>query len=163
MAHGLLELLKTKPFREITVTQLCEQSQVARRTFYRHFDSIEHVLKYQMEEIIKAFKQHMQALKNEEYKKILTTYFAFWDGYMDILTMLSKNNLDYIIFIPYLSSLAELPWLFPQNNLQKLDEIDYNCALAYHAGGLWSTLIYWITNGHKQSPDYLAEIVCAEG
>lgn len=59
LADGLLSLLEQKPFREITIKELCAHSDIARRTFYRHFSSVEDVMAYVVSHIIENFKKHM--------------------------------------------------------------------------------------------------------
>jgi AcrR family transcriptional regulator len=52
LAQGLMELLEEKEYKAITITQLCEQAKIARRTFYRHFESKEDILSYYISCII---------------------------------------------------------------------------------------------------------------
>lgn len=112
LADGLLSLLEQKPFREITIKELCAHSDIARRTFYRHFSSVEDVMAYVVSHIIENFKEHMLQVQKEAYPAILASYFAFWKDYASLLELLNKNNLAHLIFIPYMQSLPGLPWLF---------------------------------------------------
>jgi AcrR family transcriptional regulator len=41
---SLLELLSEKPYSKITITEITSAAQLARRTFYRNFDSKEDIL-----------------------------------------------------------------------------------------------------------------------
>ena len=52
LSKGLLSLLEEKPFRDITVKELCVRSDIARRTFYRHFHTVEDVMDYALSHII---------------------------------------------------------------------------------------------------------------
>ena len=174
LADGLLSLLEQKPFREITIKELCAHSDIARRTFYRHFSSVEDVMAYVVSHIIENFKKHMLQVQKEAYPAILASYFAFWKDYAFLLELLNKNNLAHLIFIPYMQSLPGLPWLFPPGSF--LDSFPdsflratpeggedmevLNCRLSYHSGGLWSVLTYWCINGCRQPAEKLAQTLC---
>lgn len=59
LSKGLLSLLEEKPFRDITVKELCVRSDIARRTFYRHFHTVEDVMDYALSHIIARFREQM--------------------------------------------------------------------------------------------------------
>ena len=167
LADGLLSLLEQKPFREITIQELCSHSDIARRTFYRHFSSVEDVMAYVVSHIIENFKEHMLQVQKEAYPAILASYFAFWKDHASLLELLNKNNLAHLIFIPYMQSLPGLPWLFPPGSFPDSflretpeggeDMEVLNCRLSYHSGGLWSVLTYWCINGCRQPAEKLAQ------
>ena len=174
LADGLLSLLEQKPFREITIKELCSHSDIARRTFYRHFSSVEDVMAYVVSHIIENFNKHMLQVQKEAYPAILASYFAFWKDYASLLELLNKNNLAHLIFIPYMQSLPGLPWRFPPGSflysfpdsfLRETPEGGedmevLNCRLSYHSGGLWSVRTYWCGNGCSQPAEKLAQILC---
>ena len=93
-------LLEQKPFREITIKELCAHSDIARRTFYRHFSSVEDVMAYVVSHIIENFKKHMLQVQKEAIPlfslltslsgRITPLCWSFWN----------KNNLAHLIFIP---------------------------------------------------------------
>lgn len=45
LKNSLLNLIRTKPLRTITIKELCAQANVNRTTFYAHYDSTEEILK----------------------------------------------------------------------------------------------------------------------
>ncbi|QQO07863.1 TetR/AcrR family transcriptional regulator [Breznakiella homolactica] len=159
LAKGLFSLMQKKPFTDITIMELCEASQVSRRTFYRHFDNTGQVAAYQTRGIIDEFTAAMKEQKNRPYEAVIEAYFVFWKTHAPLLTLLNQNNLTYVIFTPYLTSLGELPWLFPPHGADHANQEEYFCVLAYHSGGLWSLLTYWIMNGCALSERTLAETV----
>lgn len=159
LAEGLFSLMEKKPFVEITVMELCEQSQVSRRTFYRHFTQIDEVVAYHTESIIREFVAAMKELRAQTYKAVIEGYFVFWKAHAALLTQLNRNNLTYVIFTPYLQALGELPWLFPPRSTEQAGQDDFFCELAYHSGGLWSLLTYWIMNDCALSEQTLAKTV----
>ena len=112
LADGLLSLLEQKPFREITIKELCAHSDIARRTFYRHFSSVEDVMAYVVSHIIENFKEHMLQVQKEAYPAILASYFAFWKDYASLLELLNKNNLAHLILFPTCKAFPDCPGFF---------------------------------------------------
>lgn len=159
LSQGLIELLQEKEYKDITITALCEHAQIARRTFYRNFETIGDVLAYYIACIIDAFVKELQVHVNDDYKSVVIAYFTFWEKNIELLVLLSKNNLTHIIFTQYIKSLHQFPVVLLQNSTEK----EFACKLAYTSGGLWSVLTYWISNGCKQSPYELADIICNLG
>ena len=59
IASTLKELLQTKPFSKISVTELVQQCRINRKTFYYHFEDIYALLKWMLErEIIEMLRQY---------------------------------------------------------------------------------------------------------
>lgn len=162
LSKGLLSLLEEKPFRDITVKELCVRSDIARRTFYRHFHTVEDVMDYALSHIIARFREQMLLTQKETYPSILASYFAFWKNYASLLELLNKNNITYLLFGRYLECLSSLPWLFPSEDSLTEDRDSFACSLAYHSGSLWSVLTYWSMNGCRIPEDTLAQILCSQ-
>jgi len=55
ISDALINLIQESGFRQITITLLCERAQIARRTFYRNFDTVEDVLRYIGSQTIEEF------------------------------------------------------------------------------------------------------------
>ena len=84
----MIELLKTMPFDRITVTKLCQQSNVSRPTFYHHFNSLSHLA---FDAILYSVKNTMPGLES-------------WEDYLEnikpIMISVREN-------IPFVYSLAD--------------------------------------------------------
>lgn len=161
LTKGLLLLLNKTPYSSITITQLCKHSDIARRTFYRNFSSIDEVLSYYIGDIIKEFEQEMQRHSEKKYHDMITAYFAFWLKYADFLAILNKNNLTHLLFTPYIMCLFRMPFLINVDTKKVNEEAAFSCKLAYTAGGLWSVLSYWSLKGCVETPMELADILVA--
>ena len=46
LVESLLDIMDEKNHTKITISEVTEHAQLTRRTFYRHFDSIDDVLVY---------------------------------------------------------------------------------------------------------------------
>lgn len=159
LVKSLIDLLKKKPYENITITELCVHAQIARRTFYRNFKTIDDVLTFYTDGIIDEFSKELQIHLNDSYENIVIAYFYFWQRYLDFLSLLNKNNLTYIIFTQYIKCFYKFPYILGKNSNPQPDENSFAIKLAYISGGLWSVLNYWISTGGKQTPEEVAKII----
>ena len=67
LAEALKRAMKQKPFQKITVSELIQDCQINRKTFYYHFDDIYALLKWMLEqEAIEVVKQFDLLVDYEE-------------------------------------------------------------------------------------------------
>jgi len=57
---GLFELLRTKSVDEISVTELSEQADIARRTFYLHYDNIMEIFDDYLQELSDQLENNLK-------------------------------------------------------------------------------------------------------
>lgn len=159
LSQALIGLLQEKAFNEITITRLCQQAQIARRTFYRNFESIQDVLEYLSADLMTQFIQELHKHKDSNFQEIAKSYFSFWQRHVQLLMLLEKEKLISVLFIEYIKSLHQFPDIF-RGTTDKSLEGQAIVRLAYTSGGLWSVLTYWIATGCKQTSTELAAAVC---
>ncbi len=97
LAKALLLLIKTKPFHEITISELVNKSGIARATYYRHFTSKEEVLHSYLKDILNNYKEKYKAdiTHISRYKNIRRTFEYVYD-YKEDLKGLYEANLGQI-------------------------------------------------------------------
>jgi AcrR family transcriptional regulator len=93
---ALLELLATRRYEDITVTELCEYMNMPRKAFYRYFDSKEDTLRALIEHSLGEFTGFRKTEKELEHRTLqgeLEEYFEFWKSKTDLLSALERNGL----------------------------------------------------------------------
>ncbi|MCI2063069.1 MAG: response regulator [Eubacteriaceae bacterium] len=58
ICFALMKLLKTVPYRKITVSQVCALAGVSRTAFYKNFESLDAVVLYKLSQIEKDYNGH---------------------------------------------------------------------------------------------------------
>jgi len=84
----LLAMMKTQIFQEITVTSLCKEMGVPRKTFYRYFDTLEDVLFVILDNTL------TEAFLYLEIKADLVGFFSYWKKRRSLLDVLEKSGLS---------------------------------------------------------------------
>lgn len=97
--HGLLDLMKTKKYQEITINQLCEYISISKNTFYAHYlnkdellnalvlQQIDNVFSIQKNKIIPADSNCSDYLKN-----VYSRYFEYIQNNSDVLIILFSRD-----------------------------------------------------------------------
>ena len=79
LKQGLLTLLQSQDFSEISVTDIIEVSQTSRRTFYRHFRNKRALLDYYLQELMKEyFRVEEDTLNKPNQYEAYLYLFRFW-------------------------------------------------------------------------------------
>lgn len=74
IADALFSLMKRKPFQQISVTEICEEAAIGRKTFYRNFELREDVIDFQLDLMCEDYKKELIPLSLEQY---LHHHFAY--------------------------------------------------------------------------------------
>ncbi len=90
IAKALLTLMKEKPFAQITVTEICEEAEVGRKTFYRNFELKEDVIDYQLDCLCSLFEQEIEGKSTDEKLKL---YFSFSKEHVDFFSCMYQSGL----------------------------------------------------------------------
>ena len=157
ISSALTELIREVGYRNITITMLCDRAQIARRTFYRNFDTIEDVLRHIGSQTIEALCLELQRHANETKYDVLVAFFSFWVEHRETFSLFANNDLTHILFSCYLQCLNLMP-LFDPPDANHSDVVNA-CLLAYSAGGLWSMLMFQSHLENSLSPKELARVI----
>ncbi len=100
------------PYEDITISVLCRQATVSRNTFYRLFDAKADVLRsiitVHAQEAAQLYTQIMadaqQAPTTGQLYLIYQKYFAYWEQYRTLLSLLTRDDLFYVFWQCYNAS-----------------------------------------------------------
>ena len=81
LAHALISLMEKKPIEEISITELTKKAGVSRMSYYRSFDSKQHILEEHLQTIIRRFRIEGEKRgylgKEHGYEQLLYAYRFF--------------------------------------------------------------------------------------
>lgn len=95
LTEALLELMKSKPFSEISVTELIQKAGVARSTYYRNFNSKEDIIKQFIKSIFLEFQEKYPVISLEERytEEHISHILEFLLYYVDTVEILSNSGM----------------------------------------------------------------------
>ena len=153
---ALLVLMQERPYQEISIKDIAEKADLNRRTFYRNFASKDDILFYHGKQLVEQLGLSIQSKGLFTFRAICESYFEFWLLNLDFLELLQKNNLLYFLFEQFDQYHDQLHLFLP--NVTHKEAAHFSVAFAL--GGFWSTLVQWLNTGAKQSPSYMADLIC---
>ena len=148
IAAALLKIMEQYDYREITVTQIAQEAELSRKTFYRLFGDKEQVLGYSLNETIGEFFSRLTELKGG-YWELVQLYFNFWQERAELLRLFKKNDLLFLIYeYSYKNALRVFELVRSADTAEGFSEtLPY--MLAYSVGGMSSMLLKWAQEDMK--------------
>ena len=153
---AFMALMKEKPFEQISVNELSEKAGMSRRTFYRHFKSMETILECVLQDRIDYFVSHCSRDKPGNFKALVKSFFDFWyyeKTFLNILRKSKKLDLFLQFFIEQTRNV--MSEAFPVQN-------EYSCHEAYMpyfiASGLCGILVKWLEDGATLKPEDMVQV-----
>ena len=152
ITQALISLMREHPYSEITVKQIILEARLARKTFYRNFESKDDVLLSLIRGILREYFEVVNNARGE----VLTTIFSFADNNRELLALLDKNDM---LHIPLRCMNEYAPLLAGAQNKQlnpfvKLFEgLDADYLIAMNIGAVWNVISLWIHKGMTDEPE----------
>lgn len=154
---GLLKLLETEPYHEITVTQICQEAKIVRQTFYRNFDYRKDVLDYYFEtEFMKLMSEMPDTGDGRENMRRM---FAVFPIPRHILMLLKRQQIFYILeenMRRIISEESRKSYIFCDLLGNPVYQAYQNNVIAAAISTVLST---WVDREFCESPEELARIL----
>lgn len=154
--NGLFSVMETYDFSLITVTQIAQEANVGRKTFYRYFKNKEEVLEESINLLFLEYSSFQENYFSSKYEVLIYNHFLFWSNHLTSLKLMYNNELMLYIFKQYQKYVPKLNKNYLAD--KAFNHITAIYANAFTTGIFWSMLYTWIENGAKESPVELASI-----
>ena len=162
LKKSLIELLKTENIQKISIRTLCQNADVNRSTFYKHYNSqydllrdIEDDLFYEIEDILSTIPSSDNDVdKDLQLTKILT----YMKDNLDICRILMVYNID----PEFESKLMTLPSIVERSKHDSDPAVtfsSYSYAQLFVLDGSYCMIKRWIINDCQESPQEIATLI----
>ena len=147
ITNSLFELMKVKPYNDISITEITDKAKVNRVSFYRNFTSKEDII----DKWIKSTTQNFLSKSDISYQKDSTI-----DYFTKLFSHLEKYKTEAMLI--YKANLFNLLKDEFDNNLINLHKKEYSNYKSYFlAGGIFNVYYFWLINGCIETPHRVAE------
>lgn len=140
---ALLQMMKEKPFKNISITDLVKRAGVGRASFYRNFESKEDIIKKHLEVLIKEWGREFENSKNPNFVESLLEHYY---KHKDLFLLLYKCGLSYLI-------LQNIKDVCGAKEEQENIPAYFSAWFAY---GLFGFIDEWFNRGFNESPTEMA-------
>ena len=154
LEEALFDLLATKKsLHNISIAELSEHAQIARRTFYRYYHSKEEVLTNYLDRLIQDYIIELQTEKLSNFEDLVNFFFRYWSQYTESLKILQNANLLVLILqmaydkLPAIYTTVMAPWHITNTN-QK--QITYDSR--FITGGFYNIFDEWLKGDYQTMP-----------
>ena len=161
LEQGLLAAMISHPFDEISISDLCTQIGIPRKSFYRYFSSKEGALHALLDHTLMEMETVYLTAEGDNsvpFTKELERFFQDWKDKKPLLDALNRSGLRNLLIeraveLAVSSNIGTTNrLLFREGNQQK------GHATAFLICGLMSTVLQWHHSGYQESPAQMAQI-----
>ena len=92
LSASLYQLMLKKNFNDITITEICENCNITRKTFYRNCDDIYDLIDYRADQEIRKALDEI-AWYRSPAPEMVNSFFMFWEQRKKMLTLLYDQGL----------------------------------------------------------------------
>lgn len=154
-----LRLLKEKPVRQITVTELCQRCQINRTTFYKYFSDPYDVLEKLVQQALayhrKKMNAHLPGDLDTLYRELLTDM----QSYSGVYSSLVSRNGDSDFFRKLLTENSELVFPLVERKFPTLSPWQREMLYRYFTYGSSGVIAAWISGGMAQSVEDIVQFL----
>lgn len=159
LEQGLLELMADDPYDHITISQICEQVGISRKSFYRYFDGKDGCLHALLDHTIMDGSSYYMTESDDPDPELsfFTRYFEYWQRQTPLLDALEKNGQSLQLLqrmVRYI--LTEEPNYaqfmgIPQDHLME--------HIAFTVGGLMGLVLTWHHEHFQKTAAQMGEVL----
>lgn len=153
MGTALLELMRDKPLEKISIEEMTAKADVGRSTYFRYFHSKDEVLSFK---ILCLWKRFCAQRGNDGISRVnpegIKALFEFCLSIRPIFDLLYASGHQDVILDFYLQSAAPV--------IAQADAKTYYF-IQFITFGLFGLMNAWVLRGYNESPEEMAQIVCA--
>ena len=151
---ALLALLSKYPYKDVSITQICQEAQIVRQTYYRNYEQKDDILKFHLDNMVSRF--FSEYYREDDVRMQLRTFFEYMLTNRDFLVLASRNNLFFMIeevIIKNLTGFLDLRQI-TYTDEPKLEKY----VTRFIAATISSLLSLWVASGFDESPERMSAL-----
>lgn len=157
LKSSLVELLRKKTFRSITIHDICEKAQISRTTFYLHFADKYELATY----IVSDTQQELAKLHQDDGDAVMNGLLRLIDENKRAFYHLIGTNGDAeairVMYDWFVNDFVEKYTKMEQNG--KKFEVPIKVISVFYAAGFASIINWWVSGNFNYSKDELEEYI----
>lgn len=161
LISSFFELLSEKEYSEITIKDITDKAQLARRTFYRLFDNKQDLLNSYCD---KLFDEYFDIIKKksidiDSFEDILDIVFDFWWSKRNEISVLIKREIFLPFMLQRLDKVKNIYLSFDFSWHLNVSENSTNYVLDFFVGGQFNIVNSWLRKNNPENPEYISKLI----
>ncbi len=161
LKESLIKLMKQKPISRITITEICEEADLNRATFYAHYTDQYELLKQIEQELVDDINQYLADYsfreKGSESFELMEQIFEYIKENSEVCSVLLSENGDKNFQKDVLAIVKHQCITEWTSNTVNKDIAEY--IYDYATNGSLGIILKWIQEGMVRSTGEMAEII----
>ena len=147
---AFLEIISTKEFNDISISEIVRRAGVSRQSFYRNYNSKEDIV-LEIESVMQTelIKKLNDPVYTENPKMWYLNFFSLIRANKAVVTILYKADL-------FETLLKKVPLLIESNLMSSTPDLHYR--IIGSMGAVNAVALAWFNDGMKESEDEMADI-----
>lgn len=157
---GLLDMMGTRRYEDITVSKLCDYLQIPRKSFYRYFSSKDGALHALIDHTMLDYEGFNVVYTNGERRtpeRELQQFFQFWVEHKPLLDALAKSGMSGTL-VERAMGYSVIDSMSSSRFLQDETLFARQQVMLFCISGLMSMVLSWHHEGYPQSAEQMAAI-----
>ncbi|MBO5322929.1 MAG: TetR/AcrR family transcriptional regulator [Oscillospiraceae bacterium] len=156
---GLLEMMQTVPYDQISITDLCNRLQIPRKAFYRYFTDKEGALYSLIDHTLMQFEtfSHPSSAEKRTLVSDLEKFFLFWKSQKLLLDALSRSKISYLLIRRAIQQTVSDGSVYGRFMASDPETIQPRI-IQFALWGMLSMVLQWHRDGFTESPKDLANL-----
>ena len=150
IADALFSLMKRKPFPQITVTEICDEAAIGRKTFYRNFDLREDVVDFKLDQLCAQYKSEIMGMTTNQQ---LRHHMTFVRDHADLFIALYGNGFHHMVRDKFAIILPETMPTWTS------DPVEQEYRSRYIIAGIEAVERVWVEREFSESIDEIVGII----
>ena len=159
LENGLLEYMKTIPYRDVTISGFCTHMNIPRKAFYRYFNTREGALLALIDHRLEDMARSLQGVKSKD--SVLKNMEAFLHRFMEqkpFLDILKENDLHSLMIKRAIIKAMDGS-IFPLHLTADLSNYVHRQGVLMTISGMFTVLLSWHDSGFACPVKHMAEII----
>lgn len=134
IACAMMELIREKPYTQITVSELCKAAGISRQTFYSLFTSRENVIVFGLQANSCEGPELPPEEANDDagaLQRLCRAYSRYLVQNRDLIKLLVDNRIEYLLYDSFFASMDRCACFLPRT-----DACARGYAASFYAGGV---------------------------
>lgn len=153
-SEAMMELLREKPFAQITISELCKTAGISRQTFYSLFTSRENVMVFTLQEQycegIASLSPDQTMYSNDLLEWLCHKYSIYMLRNKDLIQTLVDNHIEYLLYDSFYDAMNSCEYF-----LDRSDPCTRSYAASFYAGGFACVARRYAEEGCSSSAEQL--------
>lgn len=165
LQEALVDLLKEKPYQKITITEITERADLARPTFYAHFETKDDLLLSYVDDIFDVFFNNLRTDIDPFRKQtsrefdLYVEFFRHWQQSAEIVQLIRTADIDMMIMNRLRQYHVETYHNVIAPQFPELTPLLAGYYIDYLTGATFGILRHWMDEKMQQSPEVVARML----